>query len=318
MTDPQTQRIRDANLPWLDSAVTNPLGRFKAEIYARQGKPYLALNVLPGPGNYQSQFLMEQARYVVEDVGLDGFYIDQFVPHWIRSYHDWDGYTVDIDVKTGEILRQYVHPAIYGRTTRLALGEYARDRGAMMIANSYARDTDVARLPILRFAETWSHIHCDELPVGSEPAWVEYLGSGLLGTPLGLGLSAKDPAGRQAELFNRGLIAYLRHGAVSWYYAFDDVPAEGPGAGEYGPMSHMFPITPMELFPGGLIGRERILTCISRSFSWTHETEPHVLTFDRFGRQIPSRASLRREGEGWVVEVRVDDWNEICIIEPAR
>ena len=47
---------------------------------------------------------MEQARFLCEEVGLDGFYIDEFSLFWVRSHDRWDGTTVDVNPRTGQRL----------------------------------------------------------------------------------------------------------------------------------------------------------------------------------------------------------------------
>jgi len=47
-------------------------------------------------------------------------------------------------------------------------------------------------------------------------------------------------------------------------------------------MQHIFPTTPIELGPGFIVGRERIVTKVSRSFTRT-ESELTLRVFDRQG-----------------------------------
>ena len=318
LNEEQTAVIRNADLPWKDSTVTNKAGRMCVEQYTRGGKPQIALNVLPGPGNYQSKFLMDQVRFLVDEVGLDGFYIDEFVPYWdnrCHSYHTWDGWTVDIDPSTGEITDKYTQPDVYGWETRVQLCEYAKKRGLAMVANTYATSIVEARLPTMRFAETVWGFHTDDIPPSGKPDFVRFIARARWGTPIGLGLQAHDHEGRQAQLLMRGLIAYLRHSVLYYYYVFPDLPESGPGSGEYGPVNHMFPITPVRLFEGGIVGRDRTITCVSGNYECSGAQKPKVLTFDTVGREKKSDDRLRQSGGRWTVELRLDDWNEIGVIE---
>ena len=114
----------------------------------------------------------------------------------------------------------------------------------------------------------------------------------------------------------RGIIVYLRHGMVYYHYAYGDIPEEGEGSGEYGPVNHMTPITPVRLFEGGIVGKERIVTCISEVFVWEHAEEPAVTTFDPRGRERESTARVeRRGGNTWRIAVELADWEEIAVIE---
>jgi hypothetical protein len=128
-------------------------------------------------------------------------------------------------------------------------------------------------------------------------------------------MQAEKPEGRQAELLMRGVIAYLQFGMVYYHYIFPDLPASGPGSGEYGPINHMFPLTPLRLFEGGIEGAERTVTCVSGAYEWRHRDKPTVLAFDRCGRPKDAQVRLEASAEGWRAHLLLDDWNEIAVIE---
>jgi hypothetical protein len=309
------QIILDSALPWKDSMKRDREGGAMLELYSRGGKPQTALGVYPATGNYQAQFLMDQARFLVEDVGLDGFYIDEFSLFWVDSHEQWDGTSVNIDRATGRITWQYTSASLAGVEPRRALCQYAVDRDLAMVANTFATSGWENACPIMRFAETWSSFDVRRLPKTGQPPFMADLAKGQLGTPIGLGVLRPSGQISSAELLMRGIILYLRHGMVYYHYFYGDIPAEGEGSGEYGPINHMFPITPVRLFEGGIEGEERTITCISGTYEWRHPRRPAVFVFGPDGRQKESEASLQRADGGWRVELRLDDWNEIGVIE---
>jgi len=310
LTPEQAKVILDSDLPWKDSIVYNESGQMRVELYTRGGKPQIALNVIPGPGNYQERFLLDQARFLVEEVGLDGFYIDEFSPFWYRNYSGWDGYSADIDPATGRITRKYIHPAIHGLPSRLKLLEYVRQRNLVMVANTYAATTEETRYPAMRFAETVWAFDCDGLPASGKPPFLRALASSQLGTPIGLGMKAQKYEGDLTPLFMRGIVTYLRHGMVYYHYVFPDLPEGG-----YGAVNRMFPITPLTLFEGGIIGKERIVTCVSGTYEWTRQEKPSVHIFDAGGREKATEPALLQTANGWEVELQLEDWKEVAIIE---
>jgi hypothetical protein len=88
--------------------------------------------------------------------------------------------------------------------------------------------------------------------------------------------------------------------------------------GEYGPVKNMFPLTPVELGEGFIIGKERIITCVSRDFLWPHAQKPHVLLFDERGRKVLSDSqmiAITKGNDGWKVAIHLRDWYQIAIIE---
>jgi len=313
---PEATAVLDASdLPWKDSMKRDETGRAMLELYTRSGKPQTALGVYPRVGNYQARFLLEQARFLIEDCGLDGFYIDEFAPYWVRSHERWDGFTADLDRRTGAVVRQYTDAGLVGAEFRLELSEYALSRGKVMVGNTFATTCAENARPVMRFAETWSSFDVLGLPEIGKPPYNQYIASGQLGTPIGLGVL--QPAGQipSAELLMRGLILYLRHGVLLYHYFYGDVPEAGEGSGEYGPINHLFPITPVELFEGGIIGEERIISCVSREFTWSGPREPRVLVFGMDGRRTEGGSDLRRAGDGWIVSFRLRDWEEIGVVE---
>jgi hypothetical protein len=310
----QTRILDAAGLPWRDSMKRDIDGRAILELYSRGGKPQTALGVYPRVGNHQARFLLEQARFLIEDVGLDGFYIDEFAPYWVRSHDRWDGFTVDIDRATGAILRQYTDAALVGAAFRKQLCEYALSQNAVMVANTFATTCAENALPVMRFAETWSNFDVLSLPKAGKPPFNQYIASGQLGTPIGLGILAPSRGANSAELLTRGLVLYLRHGVLYYHYFYGEIPETGEGSGEYGPINHMFPITPVELFEGGIIGKERIISCISRDFVWHGPAQPTVFGPD--GRQVESGGSRVTKGaNGWEVKLMLRDWEQIGVVE---
>jgi len=82
LTPELTKVIDDANLPWRDSVKRDANGTLKLELYTRGDKPQTALSVYPAVGNYQYEFLLGQVRFLLDEVGCDGFYIDEFSQGW--------------------------------------------------------------------------------------------------------------------------------------------------------------------------------------------------------------------------------------------
>ena len=310
-----TRVIEQSDVPWKDSLKRDIEGRGIVELYSRGGKPQTALGVYPRPGNYQAQFLMDQAKFICEEAGLDGFYIDEFSLFWVKSHDRWDGWTVDLNRHTGEILRQYTDASVAGIDFRRGLCEYALSRKGVMVANTFATTAAENALPVMRFAETWSSFDVRSLPMRGKPPFNANIASGQLGTPIGLGVLAPPQGVNSAELLMRGIILYLRHGVLYYHYFYGDLPETGEGSGEYGPINHMFPITPIRLFEGGIEGEERTITCVSGAYPWRHEQKPTVLVFGPDGREVKGDYSVQTTKAGWEVELRLKDWAEIAVIE---
>ena len=79
--------------------------------------------------------------------------------------------------------------------------------------------------------------------------------------------------------------------------------------------NHMFPLTPVALHKGWIEGEERIITAVSGSYRWPKAEKPTVHLFDISGREKPVGPSLSRAGDGWDVQLELDDWEEIAVID---
>ncbi len=314
----QTRIIDEANLPWRDSVKRKADGTLELELYSRGGKPQTSLSVYPAVGNHQYEFLMGQVKFLIEEVGLDGFYIDEFNQAWrggIPSYSGWDGLSAEIDPQTGRIARKYVDCGLAGVTARVNLVQYALQRGKLVVANTYATTREEQSLPVNRFSETQGAFDPFAAPDGTKPPEVPFLYRGALASPIGLGIVGVSGQEDTARRLMKALITYLRHGLLYYHYAIKDIPESGAGSGEYGPINHMFPLTAVELREGCIVGSERIITCVSGTFTWPRTTAPAARFFDLDGREQPQAYSVTRSDKGWDVHLKLRDWAEIAVVE---
>jgi hypothetical protein len=88
-----------SELPWRDSLVLNIHGR--AMIEDVRPTEFVHPMVYSAPGNYHAKYEMDQAKFLIQEVGLDGVYMDHFNMAFENQqrydYSRWDGVTVDID-----------------------------------------------------------------------------------------------------------------------------------------------------------------------------------------------------------------------------
>lgn len=261
--------------------------------------------------NHRHQQMLEQIAWLLDDVGLDGVYIDQFslafntgLVRWTQER--WDGRTVKLD-PNGRVAQKLADTGLISASARKEWVESVLKRGKIVVANSNAALGALQTLPAFRFMETQGY----EPLVGNAP-YQPTLAKGQLGSPIGLGHSFPSSAG--ADFFIRTVIAHLRFGMLYYYYA-TEFPADGPRGGEFGPVNHMFPFTPVELHEGWVLGQQRLITAISGTFEWPHARQPRVLLFDSRGREKPSEARIAPAGTGFRVTIRLRDWREIAVLE---
>lgn len=313
-TAAMTARI-DAS-PWRDSVVRDASGKAAIDCWYVQhyrDPPAVNLMTYPTLDNHRHRNMMEQIAWLCDQVGFDGVYIDQFSYAYSGAWHRWtmdrwDGRTVDLDAG-GKVIRRKADLALLSAQARAAWVQAVLDRGKVVVANSCAATTALQRLPAFRFMESQGYD-----PLAGEVPYYHVFAKGQLASPLGLGHSYGSLPHKGAEALNRTVIAHLRFGLLYYYY-LAAVPAEGDDGGEYGPINHMFPFTPVELHEGWVLGAERLLTCRSGAYRVPWTREPKVLQFDRRGRDKPAAATVRRDGDGWLVTIRLEDWREIAVVE---
>ncbi len=90
-------------------------------------------------------------------------------------------------------------------------------------------------------------------------------------------------------------------------------------ADAFGVLKHMFPLTPIELGEGFIVGRERLLSAVSITRTWGADgpDEPTVLIFDINGRRVDPRGrfAVTSENGRRRVSLKLTDWAEVAVIE---
>ena len=331
VTADMLRKLKGLNEADLDTLFVNPQGKIAVELYYRGGgpgreaTPMVALAAYPVVGNRHHARLMEQARFIKESCGLDGIYIDCFsmaysggMAHMRFDYGKWDGHTVDVDSDTGRVSAAYTDAGLVGAASRAALIRYCLRDGGVFVANSYPVVRETQSLRTFRFSESEYCFNPLDLQRGQKPEWFARMTGGQLSTPIGLGYRPVRlrPHDREnyARILGKAAVTYLRFGGLSYHYTAE-IPAEGPGSGEYGIFNRMFPITPVELREGAMIGRERIVTAVSGAFPWQGDAEPVVSGFDLNGRPVPVKSEAKRAAHGWTVMITLEDWENVAVVE---
>jgi hypothetical protein len=227
----------------------------------------------------------------------------------------WDKRSVIVDRLTGNISRKYIDCSLVGIQARIGILEYALGKGKIVVANTYSTSNEEQALPVNRFAETFNLFDPFAGPNIGEASPVPEIFRGNLASPIGLGISGMPQLADTATRLMKAVMTYLRHGSVYYHYAIEDIPEVGPGSGEYGPINHMFPITPVALHKGWIEARERIITVLPGKYKWKHPRKPDVHRFDLTGREVTHTYVISKIGSSWEVEVTTFPWEEIIVIE---
>ena len=323
--DPDVSKlIEDSRPSWKDSWVRDSNGRLKTRTYYRGGKaieqPQVC--VFPQVGNKRYDYMMQQIKLAIDELGMDGVYLDEFPLGQNGSRRTygcgWDGLSARVDFHTGRISGQYKDCSLAGVQARVNLMNYVLSKGKIFVANRHSTTCVEQSIPAFRFTETGSSVAAagKKWQVGTKPPMLNYLCWSHLNTPLGLG-ACGGPGGNEVQWLMKVTIIYLRHGMVFYHYNMTEPPMTEANKDAFDIIKHMFPITPVELGEGFLIGKERILTAVSMDRLWEKKGRPTVLLFDINGRRVDTtgRCEVTPENGKWRISLKLKDWAEVAVVE---
>ncbi len=327
LTKEQTLVLERGLGPWADSILRTQDGRIVIDTYYegyhRNKAELFNLLLRVRVGNHRYRVFFDQIDFVMDRIGFNGVYIDQFATEGNFSRRDrftweeWDGHTVDLD-PSGRLAGRRTDCNLAGAAARAKILRRILAKGGKVVINGQSTVRETRGLPVFRFQEMDNDGVNPLRFLHGKPPIYYWQARGHLGSPIILGLRpvrfGEEGKRHWAEVITKGVITGLRNGVLYYYYT-STIPSSGPGAGEYGPVNHMFPFTPVELHEGWLVGKERVIACVSGAYDWPHAARPQCHLFDLRGRERPSDFRVTRAGAGWKVQVKLDDWNAIAVIE---
>jgi hypothetical protein len=225
---------------------------------------------LPTIEDSYGKAMTEVYRLIAERLDAN-VYIDEItasnVPGFGAYGNTWDGCTVAIDPASHAVTGTRSSAVLLMQPWRAALMDYLKSKGKAVIANGPHYTRTMLSWPLQCFVESEPE---DNTVVGAH-----------LGHPLCLAQPYNpDPLARYhaaRRLLDRAGIQFVQ------------VNAELP----------FFPLTPIELKAGVVIGVERILTNRSGRFGWGDDSAADVYLFDALARRVaePDAKTLRRWGK---------------------
>jgi hypothetical protein len=303
---------------WTDSVMRNKDGRVVVDCRYAQNYEETGVNLklFPTRTNHWQKVFMGMLEYLLVDCDLDGVYIDCFslFNNWPLP-NRWDGVSVKIDPATGNIIDKFTDLAVLTEGARHDWIQFCVDHGKLAYVNGNPVTESIQSMPMICFME--AEYSFEPFAKGRPDA--PYASRGQLSTPLGLGPRpsryGEEGKNNYAEVIQKAVIAYLRYGTLMCHY-YTEFPEKGqPGYGESGVINYMFPFTPVELHEGYVVGKERIVTCVSRKFHWPESTKPQCKHFNAIGVEVKDGFTLEQnKNGGWDVAVNLKDWQETAVI----
>jgi len=283
--------------PIANEAILTPEGTpFETAHYSRAwlggyvDKDWGVYYYVPLPGStYLSQVLSGATR-ALDELDLDGIYSDEF--SWAGThrgysrydYGRWDGYSADLD-DNGNVLRLKSDNGYVTESCQLQMANEVLRRGRYFLANGPNVLRSLNSLPHARFVEggngqtTWAQNH-------------------LSPTPLILGNMGDEEtlAGVFASVRNCLLDGCL--------YSPTAVNLLLDGPDNF--VCKQYPITVQELGPGWVVGSERVVTVVSRTFNWGQAGRQALLyTYDAAGLLVSKSPAVA--GEHGLLSIEVPE-----------
>lgn len=229
---------------------------------ANYGEPTWRL-FFPTQANAYGPAITKNVDLIFDEIGADGVYWDEHeYSRYLYHYgQPWDGISADIDPTTLTIRRLKSSITLVTEPWRLAMAKRILARGPL-VGNGVPFTRAMAALKFPCFVETGSISNCTQAHLYS---------------PIALG----DHLTEQNEVdAYRTMLAALDYGCVyHWYNDLTVIPTHRHLT------SYMYPITPLELHEGFVIGQERIVTRRSGLFGWGDGSQHEVHVFDDQGRE---------------------------------
>lgn len=222
---------------------------------------------LPRPGSAQLAMVLAGVRRALSIPGLAGLYSDEFSWGWLRrgysryDYSRWDGCSADLD-EDGRVLHLKTDGMMATEAMQLqVIGEVLR-AGRFFLANGGSAVRSVNEQPIQRFIE------------GGNGFWA--MAQGHLSTvPLVLG-NMGDQTTR------RGVLASVRQClSIGCVYSPTAVNLLLEGPDNF--VCKLYPLTVRSIGPGWVIGEERLLTTVARTFVWPPAGPVRLYRYDAEG-----------------------------------
>ncbi len=259
---------------WGDSLWTRKDGRPVQCSYAETWDSEMAM-IVPTLDNSVGRALLEGIPGVyLDEMGADGLYWDEMswafgVVGWLSSSPDYahpDGHTFEIDQTTGKVVVECGAPELATLPFKQALLHAFLDRGATVVANTTPTTQTETREQIIRFNETSIAHHPGTIYKSWTYTPVSYAGSAVYHAP---GVTEEMfLADIRDKVWNANLYLFSSH---IFYPLFTHENLA----------TYQYPITPIELDWGVIIGRERIVTIRPGTFGWRGERwSGQVIYFD--------------------------------------
>lgn len=198
--------------------------------------------------------------------GLNGdeFFWTQSEKSYLNATEDnWDGVSVDLD-GAKNVFRKFTRPALAQQSHRVQVVDYLKSKGKMIMTSGAAETATMLSKQLVGYAETLTYSDINDMHLGS---------------PIGYG----NHDSRQSDRYRSKMLrSILERGGLMLVAGWEDEPS----GQHYIPL--IYPITPVYLGAGFVIGLEKLITCKSGVYGWENGYDGTVYVFNGQGILVNS------------------------------
>jgi len=248
-------------------------------------------NVTPAFNNRAGKMVFETMNYYLGEAGFDGIFFDEFNHSKVRTdFRRHDGYTALLD-QNGNIKEKIAIVPLYSEKYLLTLAEQALKKSKVVYANEFDCTVDLMRTPLIHFAEP--HIQEDDYFVRAAQAGR---------TPLTLSTTWKSYTSAWSDTKY-----FLRYGVLTCFYG-------NRMTGEH-VLKKVYPITVKEIYPGLVIGDDKIVTSRSGTYTLGRNKKLSALVYgDPSGLLQKTLTSYKGEEGKEYIFISIDQSKQIAVI----
>jgi len=290
-------RFADSKVIWANGQQAEWKASYGHISKARQDKGWTLWIYYPTPGNSFHDALMKSVDVLMDEIGMDGAFMDGFFVGYQGQWsYDtdirWDGHSAEIDPRTKTIRRKVNSVLLLSQPSMIEFSRKIRDKGGIVIANNTVVTRSIANEKYIIFVN-----ECASGPqLHLAPSVTALRGSSASAlTEKAIYLDVLDKLS-WGECF----LYYNEHIRLTW----PSLPAKE------------FPITFEEIRSGLIRGPERIVTMNSGVYGWPGDRRLHLVhKFDARGAPVAHDYVTTVDARGVRTDLRLAT-HESAVIEP--
>ena len=263
--------------------------------------------------------MVNQVDFLLDKVGLDGVYVDQFNQADLDSdqtysYNKYDKWSAKLDPDNLSVEKRFFDTAISTIDFQKEFLNYVSNKSKLVVVNSHPLYEENIN-NVIRFGEGfWGFLSLNHSFDEKPPSNID-IAKGHLSSPISIGLPEWLTGSWQdnfTEVTIRNIIYYLRNGSLYYYSSVPSGINQDPA---FKVVNSLYPITPILLGEGWIQGKERLISAVSNRFVLESSDKPTIKVFNLDGFHEERMMPLRKKESSWILDLELKDWNEVAIIE---